>query len=465
MDTFFRGTRRLLLRSAFAAAAAALVVSGCNAADALLEAVDPDLINPGDVQNADGAEGLRIGALGRLAEMTALDESTWFFGGLLTDEWKSGDTFQQRDETDQRLVQTTNANLNTAIRDLHRARVAAIQAIRGLRAFKPTPVSNIGQMFFVKGFAELQAAQDLCNGLVFSDGSADGGEVLGEPMTVIQAAELAAATFDSALTHATATDAATVRIRTAATIGKARALVYQSRTNLAAAAALVATVPTSYRFLVTFLQTSGDNEIWALNNSARRYTVGDSVDATGVLRNHIPFVSAADPRVPTSQNDGNGTRQTRSFDTATPFFSQQIWPTRESDVAVVSGVEARLIEAEAQLETNPGGWLTIMNALRAPTGAGSGGVAGLAPLVDPGTPEARLALHFREKAFWTFGRGQRLGDLRRLVRQYQRPADQVFPASGDRFHKGGNYGADVTLPVTQAEENNPNFRGCTNRSA
>src|SRR5688500_2635297 len=135
MDTFFRGTRRLLLRSAFAATAAALVVSGCNAADALLEAVDPDLINPGDVQNADGAEGMRIGALGRLAEMTALDESTWFFGGLLTDEWKSGDTFQQRDETDQRLVQRTNANLNTAIRDLHRARVAAIQAIRGLRAF------------------------------------------------------------------------------------------------------------------------------------------------------------------------------------------------------------------------------------------------------------------------------------------------------------------------------------------
>jgi hypothetical protein len=106
-----------------------------------------------------------------------------------------------------------------------------------------------------------------------------------------------------------------------------------------------------------------------------------------------------------------------------------------------------------------------MTALRAPTGPGSGGVAGLAPLVDPGTPEARLALHFREKAFWTFGRGQRLGDLRRLIRQYQLPADQVFPASGNRFHKGGNYGSDVNLPVTQAEENNPNFRGCTDRDA
>jgi starch-binding outer membrane protein, SusD/RagB family len=468
MDTFVRGIRRQLVRVAVVVAAtASLAVGGCT--DRLLEAVDPDLINPGDVQNAAGAEGLRIGALGRLAEMTALadagdDESTWFFGGLLTDEWKSGDTFQQRDETDQRLVQNTNSLLNSAIRDIHRARVQALQAIRALRAFKPEPVSNIAQMFFVKGFAELQAAQDLCNGLVFSDGSGD-TEILGEPMSVVQAAELAAASFDSALAHASGTDALAASIRNAAAIGRARALVYASKNNLATAAALVANVPTTYRYLVTFLQASGDNEIWGLNNSARRYTVGDSVDATGVLRNHLPFVSARDPRVPTSQNDGNGTRQTRSFDSATPFFSQQIWPTRETDVAVVSGVEARLIEAEAQLETNPGAWLTIMNALRAPTGPGSGGVAGLAPLVDPGAPEARLRLHFREKAFWTFARGQRVGDLRRLIRQYLLPADQVFPASGDRFHKGGNYGDDVNLPVTQAEQNNPNFRGCTDRDA
>ena len=38
-----------------------------------------------------------------------------------------------------------------------------------------------------------------------------------------------------------------------------------------------------------------------------------------------------------------------------------------------------------------------------------------------------MTLFFREKAFWTFGRGQRLGDERRLVRQYGRTQDQVFP--------------------------------------
>jgi hypothetical protein len=472
MDNVSTVTRSRAARAAVLGLGLALCLAGCNASEALLEATDPDVIDPAHIQNAEGAEGLRIGALGRLAEITALadpgdDESTWFFGGLLTDEWKSGDTFQQRDETDQRVVQNTNSLLNSAIRDIHRARLSSMQAIKALRAYKPEPVWHVGQMFFVKGYAELQAALDLCNGLVFSDASDDPeAPVFGQQITVIQAARLAEQSFDSAIAHATGTDAEAVRIRTAATVGKARAMIYQSRDQLPAAAALVASVPTSYRYMVTFLQTSGDNEIWGLNNSARRYTVGDSVDATGTLNNHLPFVSARDPRVPTSQNDANGRRQLRSFDSATPFFSQQIWPTAESDVAVVSGVEARLIQAEAQLHAGDAlGWLATMNALRAPTGTGSGGVAGLAALADPGTPDARLRLHFREKAFWTFGRGQRLGDLRRLIRQYQIPAAQIFPASGNRFHKGGNYGTDVNLPVTQAEENNPNFKGCTDRNA
>src|SRR5687768_9846100 len=258
-----------LRRMAAAVVIAALAGSAASCesiTEPLLEAVDPDIINPADVRDADGAEAVRIGALQRLAQMTSAAEGPFFFGGLLADEWKSGDTFQQRDETDQRLVQVTNANLNTAIRDLHRARVQAIQAVGALRAFKPTPVANIGQMFFVKGFAELQAAQDLCNGLVFSDGSGETA-VLGTPMSVIEAATLAAATFDSALAHLTATDTFTIRVQRAATVGKARALVYQSKNQLAAAAPLVASVPTDYRYLVTFLQASGDNEIWALNNS------------------------------------------------------------------------------------------------------------------------------------------------------------------------------------------------------
>jgi hypothetical protein len=49
----------------------------------------------------------------------------------------------------------------------------------------------------------------------------------------------------------------------------------------------------------------------------------------------------------------------------------------------------------------------------------------------------------------------RLGDLRRLVRQYGRGAETVFPTGA--YHKPGTYGADVNSPIPQAEDNNPEF--------
>jgi hypothetical protein len=90
----------------------------------------------------------------------------------------------------------------------------------------------------------------------------------------------------------------------------------------------------------------------------------------------------------------------------------------------------------------------------------------MAPLTDPGTAAGRVALLFREKAFWQFGRGHRLGDLRRLIRDYGRAADgsDTFPVG--QHYKGGVFGPDVNLPVTTAEQiGNPNFASCIDRKA
>jgi len=88
-------------------------------------------------------------------------------------------------------------------------------------------------------------------------------------------------------------------------------------------------------------------------------------------------------------------------------------------------------------------------------------------LATPASKDAAVNLFFREKAFWQFGRGNRLGDLRRLIRQYGRAADgsDTFPIG--KFHKAGgaSYGVDVNLPVTDNEKQNPNFTGCTDRKA
>ena len=67
------------------------------------------------------------------------------------------------------------------------------------------------------------------------------------------------------------------------------------------------------------------------------------------------------------------------------------------------------------------------------------------------------------KATWTFSRGQRLGDLRRLVRFYGRTPEHTFPVG--EHYRGGDYGSDVNFPVPTEERANEEFSGCTNRNA
>ncbi|HEX3865952.1 MAG TPA: hypothetical protein VHV78_04335, partial [Gemmatimonadaceae bacterium] len=130
-----------------------------------------------------------------------------------------------------------------------------------------------------------------------------------------------------------------------------------------------------------------------------------------------------------------------------------------------SGIDARLYEAEARLNASDiPGMMTILNALRASKQTiGTVAIPALTPLATPPDQASATALLFREKAFWTFGRGQRLPDLRRLIRQYKLTQDHVFP-SGPYF-KGGSYGTDVNFPVPNSEQVNPLFTACLDRNA
>ena len=161
------------------------------------------------------------------------------------------------------------------------------------------------------------------------------------------------------------------------------------------------------------------------------------------------------------------------FDSATPLtaITEGIWD-RYSPVAIATGVEARLIEAEATLKAGDAAtWLAKLNQLRAdpkllptPIDTSYRPVAGttLAPLADPVLDTARVSLLFSERAFWLFSTGHRLGDLRRLVRQYGRPVESVYPTG--LYVKGGLYGSAVSLPIPRDEQNNPNFVQCTDQN-
>ena len=466
-----------------AGAAALTALAACGAQDRLLGADDPDIVSPTAVNSFEGAEGARLGALERWKLTTGGDntngrESTWLFGGLLADEWATSSTFVQNDEADQRAIRLDNSTVTTGFRKLHRVRTAVNQAVPAMREFRPNDAQlnqKIAELYLARAFAEMQLASDFCNGIPLSN-SATALSVeaieFGQPLPVSEVFKVAVQSSDSGLAALdTLSDAEAVRVRSALRITKARALL--GTNDVAAAAALVTGIPTSYTYQHTFLAASGSNAIWGQATSGRRYLVGDSIEGNArnmLVRNAIPFFSARDPRVPASftiaRRASGAADTTRSQDGLTLSRTTTLWG-QETPVDVANGIDARLVEAEAQLKAgNAAGMLATLNALRAAPqrlGTVTTAAAGLPPLADPGTADGRLNLLFREKAFWTFSRGQRLGDLRRLIRFYGRTPDNTFPQGV--HYRGGTYGPDVNLPVPQDEIYNPNFKGCLDRNA
>jgi hypothetical protein len=473
MIRFSRGGRRTLLGAALVAAF--LPAHGCNVTDQLLDAPDPDLINPSDIESPDGAEGLRVGALKRWRDATGGDntngeESTWLLGGLLADEWATASTFVQNDELDTRRVKVNNSSVTQSFRDLERVRTAVNQAVPLMRKWRPTETLKVAELFLARGQAEFQLAADFCSGIPLSNGVPPEPE-WGNPLSTDSVFKVAAASYDSGLAIAAGTDNESVRIARALRIGKARAFVALRR--YAEAAALVAGIASTYSYDHTFAASSGSNAIWGQATSGRRYNVGNDVEGNArniPVANNLNFFSAGDPRIParytvTTASSGRPDT-TRSQDGNTLSRTTSIW-ARETPVAVFNGIDARLVEAEAAYRADDfAGMMAILNALRAaPPPLGTVQPAAMPALVDPGTTDGRIDLLFREKAFWTFGRGQRLGDMRRLIRDYGRTPANTFPMG--THYRGGTYGTDVNMPVPQQEENNPNFAraGCDQTKA
>jgi starch-binding outer membrane protein, SusD/RagB family len=424
-------------------------------------------VTDASVNNAAAANALRIGVLGSVNAITAGGTGTfdrgWVDVGLFADEWKTSGPQQQYGELDVRTVPNTDVNLQNLYGNLQRTRARSREAIDALLKYQPSPAWGVGQMYIALGLAELELAEYFCNGVPLS-GQVNGVIVYGQPQTNQQIYALANAHLDTALAFLTATDATTLQHFRLAKLLKARVLL-DIGGQAAAAASQVNGIPTSFTYQITFSLATGDNAMWSANTSIKAASVGDSVDATGRLANAIPFASAKDPRVPTIGSSIAPSSQGFGADGGTPLVVTTLWG-RSDAVNLVSGLDARLVEAEAALQGKDiAGMTTILNALRASPPQLSATVtpAPMAPLATPSDQTAATTLFFREKAFWTFGRGQRLGDLRRLIRQYSRTQDQVFPTGA--FFKGGNYGTDVNLDVSSLELNNPNFKACIDRSA
>ncbi|MDQ6829929.1 MAG: hypothetical protein M3081_13805 [Gemmatimonadota bacterium] len=416
--------------------------------DKILKVNDPDVSNPAAFGGKAGLPALLGAAIGDFqvgfSGTGVGNEGLVNLTGLLSDEFFFTETFPTRVEIDRRDMKEVNGTLLGTFFDASKARESAARAAAGYAQFDPTDAGR-AEALSLEGYALIFLAEAYCNGVPISTIDDNGLIHYGTPQSNAQLYHAAIADLDSARKIAIA--AGDANREYLARVGEARAMVDSSRSNLAAAAAIVAPVPTSFQYKIFHSSNTPrqQNGLWEL-----MFNEGRWVQANREGTNGLPFRNG-DPRTPFITVPGG------TFTGAT-FFGPVKASARDSAVILSSGVEARLIEAEALLETGSATFIAKLNTLRA-------GVTGLAPLVDPVTTTSRQNLLFSERAFWLYATGHRLGDLRREIRQYGRGAETVFPTGPYTGRGGGVYGTAVNFPVPFEERNNPGFPGCTDRAA
>ena len=455
-----RGALRPAARTSAVALMLLAVVAGCST-DKVLEVQDPDVLAPATLNTPEALPTVIAGAVGNfeVAYQGPGDgnESSGQIGysGLLADEFISSGTFPTRHEIDQRHIAVDNGSNETMFDRLARARAAADLAARRFAQFAPDS-ANHALALALDGEATVLFGENYCSGVPFSTIEDDGSLTFGSPLSTAEIFQRAVAKFDTALTVADITD----EFRDLAQVGKGRALLDLGQ--FADAAAAVAGVPDDFSYVIesSANTTREANGVWWFQYVIARLSLGDKEGGNG-----LDYISSNDPRIPVIVPTNSKGQQQRGQDGSTPLFEQAKYPTRDADVPLATGIEARLIEAEAALQAGDDPtFLAKLNAARAAALASveavTGDTATLPALTVADIPDqnAKVNLLFRERAFDLWLTSHRLGDLRRLIRQYGRTAGQVFP-TGPWF-KGGAYHDDVSMRVPQHEQNNPNFTSC-----
>ena len=448
--------------------AAPLVLTGCYVKDQLLAPQNPGLVDQTAVQNANAALALRVGAIGRVRNVVdGGDQRLFQQVAHITDEYKNADFQVSRADVDRRSITTNNGEFPYATVQQPRGYVR--DAITAMNQYAKDSTALIGELYMSMAFLEMSLGENYCNGIPLGH-TVSGVVTLGPPLSNAQVLDSALSHVDSALAINKQTDIQGLFVRKASLILKARLLIDKGKFAEAAALIPESAVETSYQYLfTTSTGTNGgleDNGHWNVQANTARMTVGDSFDLIAgqpnLIKNALPFASAKDPRVPVKGPTGS------AEDGVTPMYIQLIWANRDDPIPMVSGIDARLLEAEAKLNAaDYAGMMAILNKLRSASQKIGILTVPVMPALTttPTTKDAATTLYFREKAFWTFGRGQRLNDLRRLIRQYGRTEDQVFPTGKFSFGgvETGVYGHDVNFPIPDAELPNSEFKACTDR--
>jgi hypothetical protein len=297
----------------------------------------------------------------------------------------------------------------------------------------------LADLFAMRGTAILQIAEDVCSGFPINDVDDKNLPIYSQAYTTEEAITYALAQLDSALAHGKDS----TRFINFARVAKGRALLDLGQ--WAAADAAVQQVPTD--FVYATYSDIGGNQFWQYDLTFGGSPVSDTEGTNG-----LPFVSAHDPRVKTVY------KGQRYLQPADSIYDQQKYSSSSDPIWLASGIEARLIQAEAALHTaTADSAVRILNALRATA-------PGLDPLSTKPALDAQVDQLYYERAFWLWLTGRRLSDLRRLVRLYHRAPSSVYPTG--QYWVGGVYGTSTAIPFVLATNQrfNPHITsGCNHQ--
>lgn len=435
------------------AVVAVLTVSGCSH---FTDVAPPsNIVDPGTAASQEAAVGMYTGALYKAALAFAgnsglINTSFAAVSGLFSDEFAASAAGSDGDYDTHHITAQEEVGAGP-YEGLNAARIAADQAITNLTAHAATtPASYRAEMHALKGYIYVMISELYCSGIPFSYLVPGGNLVYGTAESKTQMLDDALTQFDSALTLG----ADSSRIVQFAAVGKGRA--YLDLGAFDSAAAAVASVSTAfvYQFSYSTTQLAYEN-YWASQTAPGATLASVSLfmsDREG-SGHGINYVSANDPRTASFSVGGR------------PIPSK--YPTGSTSMVLASGIEARLIEAEAALHDHDvTTWTTLLNTLRA-TGSGTPMAALTSDSTTTASDSIRIDVMMRERALWLYGTGHRQGDMRRLVALYQRQPADVYPAGIQPYlFVPESYLPTTNIPAPLTEQtNNLNYHGCINTDA
>lgn len=474
--------------SRWCSALLALGVAGCHLSDVLKVPIPAGVTSAPSLANQAGAEAVYAGAKEGFFDALYGPDALVVWTELLTDEFTFSAFTDNASQANIDARQTAGEDGfqesgDAPWQSILTQRSELINAVPGLQVYEPSSrQSKVGEAYALIGYTELFVAESYCGGTPLSQLVLNGGLQYGMPLTDDSILMVAEGHFDSALAHAGNPSNDTVL--SLASVGLGRVLLDRGRFDSAASAVQNVSPSFVYNAEIT---TNPDiypyyGNLYDQGTQSSYYVNFNVANLKG--QNGLDFLTANDPRL-----TFNTSYQTQDGDT---WYLPAKFVLNLSYIPIATGVEAALIQAEVALQDgNITTWLTELNTLRngnsgcsdpsnatcaLGTGQVPGQATGLYSLTDPGTDTGRISLQFRERAFWLYGTGSRLEDLRRLMRApYDRDSSLVFPRGP--YPNGTNpslpvpiqnYGTDVNLTLPTAAvlakgvftETNPNYRGC-----